>query len=131
MYQEFDAERGRRISAAMEKRGLKYNCQLCYDIGVSESTLSRWRAGRPLSLSHAVALSYGLGISLDYLLIGPAAGEQAGAFSTQVDKLREIYAAMNAKNRGLALSLVRTLVARLEAALPDALPDLEPLQAAE
>lgn len=119
-YQEVDLMRGERISAAMKRRGMKYNCQLCYAIGVSESTLSRWRMGRPLSLKHAVALSYNLGISLDHLLTGSSLQEQDQTFSMQISKLCDTYSRLNAQNQNLSLNLLRRLASRSTAADPAA-----------
>ncbi|MBV9992189.1 MAG: helix-turn-helix transcriptional regulator [Alphaproteobacteria bacterium] len=98
---------------------MKYNCQLCYSIGVSESTLSRWRMGRPLSLKHAVALSYNLGISLDHLLTGSSPQEQDETFSRQISKLCDTYSRLNAQNQNLSLNLLRRLASRSDAAGAD------------
>lgn len=67
---DFDPNRGRRVSEAMLKRDLQYNCQLCYDLGVSESSLSRWRSGHPLTTLNAINLCLYLNISIEWLLFG-------------------------------------------------------------
>lgn len=109
-YSEIDPARGSRISHAMARRGLEYNCQLCYDLRVSESTLSRWRSGRPLSLKHAVALCKKLDISLDYLFTG-ATGD-GSTFSLQLMELQEIFELLDGNHRRLSLGLLRSLSVR-------------------
>jgi transcriptional regulator with XRE-family HTH domain len=126
-YQEVDRARGERITAAMKCRGLRYNCQLCYEIGVSESTLSRWRMGRPLSLRHAVALCYRLGITLDYLLTGSNADEPDNSFSILVSRFCETYARLNAQNKHLSLRLLRRLAPKAGVAA-DTPPAYEPIR---
>jgi transcriptional regulator with XRE-family HTH domain len=108
-YQEIDVRRGERITRAMLQRGFRYNCQLCYDIGVSESTLSRWRSGRPLSLNHAILLSEGLGVTLDYLLTGAENAVEGDTFGAEVNELQDVFRRLDETNRGLALKLLRAL----------------------
>jgi transcriptional regulator with XRE-family HTH domain len=114
--------RGARIEAAMKRLGIEYNCQLCYDIGVSESTLSRWRMGRPISLMHAVALSRALGITLDHLLIGAAPQEHEATFSRQVGLLHERFGQLSLKNKVLVLALLRSMRARRRIAAENSRP---------
>lgn len=111
-YHAIDTARGKRISEAMRKRGMEFNCQLSHTLGVAESTLSRWRAGRPISLEHAVALCSALDISLDYLLLGRAAGAETGSFSAQLSKLSEIYRNLDPRGRDLFQRLLRSLACK-------------------
>ena len=111
-----DVGRGERITQAMEARAILYNCQLCYDIGVSESTLSRWRAGRPLSLSHAVDLCASLGISLHFLLTGELDRSSPEGFTAQVREFRSLFRRLSVDNERLSVSLLRCLFARPAAA---------------
>jgi transcriptional regulator with XRE-family HTH domain len=108
---DIDRARGDRITEAMSRRGLRYNCQLSYDIGVSESTLSRWRKGLPLSLRHAIALSCALQISLDYLLVGSDDAALA-SFDAQVSQFCQIYMRLDDQHRELSLRLLRSLAAQ-------------------
>ena len=102
-----DLARGARLTAAMVSNGMLYNCQLCYDLGVSESTLSRWRSGRPLSLEHAVALCRRLEITLDYLFTGSTL--DGSTFSVQLLELQEIFETLDEGHRILSLGLLRSL----------------------
>jgi len=111
-FNQFDPARGQRIGELMLGRGLRYNCQLCYDIGVSESTLSRWRSGRPFSLEHAIKLSLALGASLDYLLTGRTVSTEQSSFSSQLSELLSLYPRLTPDNEELSLSLLRSLSCR-------------------
>lgn len=104
-----DRARGDRISNAMRDQGYYYNCQLCYDLDVSESTLSRWRSGLPLSLNHAVSLAEALHISLDYLLLGTSPKAMAGTLDTQLSKLETIYRKLDQDRTDLLTRLVCSL----------------------
>lgn len=104
-----DRARGERISQAMQDRGFYYNCQLCYDINVSESTLSRWRSGLPLSLTHAVSLARALHISLDYLLLGSSPVVALGTLGTQLTQLKAIYRHLDEDRQALLTNLLRSL----------------------
>lgn len=96
----------------MMQKGLQFNCQLCYDIGVSESTLSRWRSGRPFSLEHAVELSARLDTSLDHLLTGQSPSAEQSSFSSQLRQLLDFYQLLTKGNEQLLLSLMRSLACR-------------------
>ncbi|HEY1929256.1 MAG TPA: helix-turn-helix transcriptional regulator [Caulobacteraceae bacterium] len=111
-YRAIDAARGERISEAMRSLGMEFNCQLSHRIGVAESTLSRWRSGRPISLEHAIVLCSALQISLDHLLLGRRSGVEAGSFSAQLVKLSEIYRRLDATSRELFLRLLRSLACK-------------------
>lgn len=107
-YAEIDTFRGERIAAAMRARGMDYNCQLCYDIGVAESSLCRWRQGRPISLAHAAALSLKLGISLDYLLLGSIACEHDN-FAARAEQLSTALGRLPENLRHLVWELLQSL----------------------
>ena len=68
--QNHNRHRGIRISEAMAIRKFRYNCQLCYDLGVTESSLSRWRSGNPISTANAIKLCILLDISIEWLIFG-------------------------------------------------------------
>lgn len=107
-YAEIDVMRGERIAAAMREHGMDYNCQLCYDIGVAESSLCRWRQGRPISLAHAAALSLKLGISLDYLLLGSVMHEHDN-FAARAEQLDTTLTRLPGELRNLVLELLQSL----------------------
>jgi transcriptional regulator with XRE-family HTH domain len=111
-YRAIDPARGERISEAMRGRGMEFNCQLSHLIGVAESTLSRWRSGRPISLEHAVTLCSALQISLDFLLLGRSGSSEAGSFSAQLVRLSEIYRGLDSDRRELFLRLLRSLACK-------------------
>jgi transcriptional regulator with XRE-family HTH domain len=51
---------------------------LALDLGVDQSTISRWTKDGGMSLDHAVALCSQLGISLDWLIFGRGEMEALG-----------------------------------------------------
>jgi transcriptional regulator with XRE-family HTH domain len=64
---------GGRIRQAMQRAGHVKLASLAEEIGVSESSLSRWCNGHDISLANAVALADCLEVSLDWLVIGRTA----------------------------------------------------------
>lgn len=60
----------------MELRGVSKQFSLAADIGVDQSTVSRWGNGGTLSLKNAVKFCEALDISLDWLLLGRGDMEQ-------------------------------------------------------
>ncbi len=63
-------DRGRRLRIAMKARGVYKQYSLAVDLGVDQSTLSRWSKGGSLTLQHALKLSEALDVSLDWILLG-------------------------------------------------------------
>lgn len=61
---------GPRICLAMAARGVFKLSVIAVAVGVSESAVSRWRKGEPLTLLNAVRLCDVLDVSLDWLLLG-------------------------------------------------------------
>lgn len=59
-----------RLTYAMRVRGHTKAAGLAARIGVTESAISRWKNGHPITLEHAVALRNALFVSLDWLLCG-------------------------------------------------------------
>lgn len=109
--ENFDLKRGVRLSAAMRARGIHYNCQLCYDVGVKESTLSRWRSGAPMSIANAISIADYLGVSLDWLLMGRiAALETSRTSDRSFADLVDAIATLPTFDQRLVLSLSRALV---------------------
>lgn len=62
--------RGARLCLAMKARGVMKLCVLSAAMGVSESAVSRWRHGGPITLHNAAQLCGALDISLDWLMLG-------------------------------------------------------------
>jgi transcriptional regulator with XRE-family HTH domain len=54
----------------MNRRGLRKQYALAYALGVSESTVTRWRNGEAMSIDSAIALGSALDMSLDWFLTG-------------------------------------------------------------
>jgi transcriptional regulator with XRE-family HTH domain len=103
-----DVARGARLSAAMLARGLTYNCQVCYDLGVTESSLSRWRSGGPISVAMAVALASRLDVTVDWLVRGRS-GQHSATARSDFDALSVLFARLWPTDRLLLLSLSRAL----------------------
>ncbi len=72
---------GGRLTHAMGVRGHTKAAGLAAKIGVTESAISRWKSGRPITLEHAIALRNALSVSLDWLLCGEGPFETAAAES--------------------------------------------------
>lgn len=64
---------GKRLSEAMENKGIHKALTLAIDLGVSEGTISRWKKSGPITIKHAVALCETLDVSLNWLLLGTRA----------------------------------------------------------
>jgi len=62
--------RGERLQLALEARGIRKQMALAAELGVDESTVSRWQRSAGLSLEHAARLCEVLDISLDWLVLG-------------------------------------------------------------
>ena len=61
---------GEWLSFAMEMRGHVKAAGLAAEIGVTESAISHWKNGNPITLRHAIELRNALSVSLDWLLCG-------------------------------------------------------------
>jgi transcriptional regulator with XRE-family HTH domain len=94
----------------MLSSGLMYNCQLCYDLGVTESSLSRWRSGGPMSVAMAVELAEKLGVSLEWLVKGGGGGDEADHAARDRDEVTNLFAALRPADRQLVLALNRALM---------------------
>lgn len=69
-------KRGHRVRHAMKARGIHKQFALAIDLGIDQSTLSRWSNGATLSVENAIKLSMALDVSLDWLLLGRGHMEQ-------------------------------------------------------
>jgi len=54
----------------MSLRGHVKAAGLAHELGVTESTISRWKNGQPITVQNAIALSQALSVTLDWLLQG-------------------------------------------------------------
>jgi len=115
-----DLARGARLTAAMVSNGMLYNCQLCYDLGVTESSLSRWRSGGPMSVPMAVSLARKLGVSIDWLVTGSSRGAQPQSLNGQFGEAARRFALLSPMDRRLVLEIGRAM-ARLSVPIPSAL----------
>lgn len=129
---DHDLARGQRLSAAMLAKGKSFNCQLCHDLGVTESTLSRWRSGKIMSVSKAVELCEQLDITLDWLVFGRSESRGERVASAGQGWL-DLYALLSTEEQHLVLRLVSALestqsdqvsLSDLAAMSPHVLPDL-------
>ena len=60
----------RRLRHAMATRNRRKATALAAEIGVAESSVSRWRRGGPITIPHAIRLCEALSVSMDWLLRG-------------------------------------------------------------
>lgn len=61
---------GHRLVEAMHWRGDFKATALACAVGVNEATISRWKRGGPITLTHAVRLCDTLEVSMDWLIRG-------------------------------------------------------------
>lgn len=61
---------GNRLSETLERRGYQKSAAIAYVLGVNESTVSRWKGGGKISMSHAIELCQFLNVSMDWLFLG-------------------------------------------------------------
>lgn len=66
---------GQRLDTALYLRNIRKLYAFAVEIGVDESALSRWRNGKPVSLSNAIAICDALNISMDWLIRGKGSME--------------------------------------------------------
>ena len=64
------AGRGDRLVAAMHRQGIFKQHALAHQLGVNESTVTRWKNNEAISVEHAVAVCDALSITLDWFLCG-------------------------------------------------------------
>ena len=83
MAEPWEATFAGRLSYAMDVRGYRKAAGLAAQIGVTESAISRWKNGHPITLEHAIALRNALAVSLDWLLCGDGSLEIANAGNSE------------------------------------------------
>lgn len=107
------ASRGKRLSAAMVAKGWAFNCQLAYDLQVTESSLSRWRSGGPMSVAKAIELAKHLGTSVHWLVTGQDWVDQApSAVSPRLAGVVELFSKLSPSDRQIVIALNRAIVER-------------------
>lgn len=62
--------RGQRLVEAMRLRGFHKQHALAHLLGVQESTITRWKHDKAITVDHAIAVCEALSISLDWFLCG-------------------------------------------------------------
>ena len=66
---ERDPGRGQRLEQALRIRNIGKMYVLAIEMGVSESTISRWKKGAPITTENLIKLCQILDISADWLLL--------------------------------------------------------------
>lgn len=66
---ERDPGRGQRLEEALRIRNIGKMYVLAIEMGVSESTISRWKKGAPIATDNLIKLCQILDISADWLLL--------------------------------------------------------------
>jgi len=66
---ERDPGRGQRLEEALRIRNVGKMYVLAIELGVSESTISRWKKGAPITTDNLIKLCRVLDISADWLLL--------------------------------------------------------------
>ncbi len=61
---------GERLQRAIEQQQINKSYALAYELGVAESTVSRWKQSGPISTKNAIQLCDALDVSMDWLLAG-------------------------------------------------------------
>lgn len=88
--EQFCSKRGERLKYAMDIRGIGKMYIFAMEMQVSESTISRWVAGAPISLDNLVILCRKIDISIDWLLLGRGNMESHHKFSLNPTEKRLI-----------------------------------------
>lgn len=108
-----DPARGARLTAAMQSRGYTLNCQICFELGVTESSLSRWRSGEAMSVPVAIRLAEILEVSLDWLIVGRARHGLANVpRGSRTEETLAHFHALSRTDSELIVKLSRLLVAQ-------------------
>lgn len=61
---------GHRLCRTLERRGYQKSAAIAHVLGVNESSVSRWKGGGEISMSHAIKLCRFLNVSMDWLFLG-------------------------------------------------------------
>ena len=94
----------------MAATGKLYNCQLAYDLGVTESSLSRWRSGAPMSVSMAMGLAKQLGVSIDWLVTGREGPDEEIETGDDLAEVTNLFSVLAPADRQLVVELNRAFV---------------------
>lgn len=112
------SNRGERMVEAMQLRGMTKQHALAFAMGVNESTITRWKNNRPMSIDHAVLLCRTLDVSLDWLLTGVGQMDAARPCRPQTPEgessfqscMRRAEAALTEQSSALLVSFVNSLL---------------------
>jgi len=104
---------------AMQLRGMTKQHALAFALGVNESTVTRWKNNRPMSVDHAVLLCRTLDISLDWFLTGageidapnPRRQRPSTDESSFLSCMRRAEVALTDQSRALLVSFVDSVLA--------------------
>ena len=61
---------GERLQKVMKEKHISKSYALAVQLGVAESTISRWKQSGPISLDKAIQLCEALDVSMDWLFAG-------------------------------------------------------------
>lgn len=107
-HSEKDPERGKRLGDAIDTRNIGKMYVLSVDLGVSESTISRWRQGTQISSDNVIKLCRALDISADWLLLSRGVMEQHKAFRVSAEE-RRLLTCLRALPRDFRTHLMKAL----------------------
>lgn len=68
---------GMQLTKAMRNSNFNKSIVIAYELGVDESTISRWKHGGHISMVHAIKLCTVLNVSLDWMFLTKSQGENA------------------------------------------------------
>lgn len=109
--------RGERIRQALAARGVRKQQALAAELKVHESSITRWKENKTISLDNAVALSAALDVSLDWLLldrgtidshVSPSVPPH-GRPPTDDDSIRRIATRIGPRSIALLLSMIESI----------------------
>ena len=108
---ESGKQRAARLREALRRRGVRKLYGLALDLGVDQSTISRWSNDGGMSLDHAAALCAHLDISLDWLIFGRGPME-IGSRRGDVDKLADLAGALEPELTACFATILKAIVDR-------------------
>ncbi len=112
--------RGERLMLAIKARDIRKQQVLASKLRVNDSTVTRWKENKSMSLEHALAISAELDVSLDWLLLGRGTMDDHREADRALDadegvfiiEFRKLFVSMNVDAKSyLTLFLQSLLVA--------------------
>jgi len=101
-------QRAARVREALRRRGVRKLYGLALDLGVDQSTISRWTTDGGISLYHAAALCAHLEISLDWLVLGRGSME-LGSRGRDAADLADLLAALEPELMACFATILKAL----------------------